>query len=142
MKKLQQLHDEIIKYINPKRVFTWAENINPNFQIDSLDDGFEISYQANFFLSGIKQNNDVIAHIVFFLALYDQYNAKPIFNTDVVNNNKIDLLIEIKLQEQANLIAANDGKWQVDSKKYNLVYEGFREVKNLNNFVEYHNKNL
>lgn len=141
MRKLQQLHDLLGQHVDSARIHSWAEDIKPDYQQDSLDDGFIVSYKANYLLSAISPSNSIIAHVVFYLAQFDQYNAKPIFNTDALNNNKVDVMLEIKLIEQANLTPSDDGVWLVAGKRYDLTFEGFTPEASDNNFVEFVNEN-
>ena len=141
MRKLQQLHDELIKHNTPERIHSWAEDIRPEYTADGLDDGFVVTYKANYLISGISQDNNIISQVVFFIGSFDQYNAKPVFNTDVINKGKIDLMIEVKLTEQANLVEDDNGDYLVNNKHFDLVYEGFSSNPVVNDFVEYANEN-
>lgn len=140
MRKLQQLHDLLTQHIDGARIHSWAEDIKANYQQDGLDDGFVVSYKANYLLSAISPSNNIIGQVVFYLAQFDRYNAKPVFNTDVINNEKIDLMIEVELIEQANLVEDDNGNYLVADKHFNLVYEGFSVKPVVADFVEYANE--
>lgn len=127
MKKLQELYDEIIKIegVNKAKILSWAEDIKPRFKGTAADDGFVINYAATFLIQSIAQNNQVMERITMFLSAADRYDSEPVFNTDVVNNGKIDLQLQINLDEQGDFVPSEDGTWLVNGVTCDLVYQGF-----------------
>ncbi len=127
MKKLQELFDEIIKIegVNKNKVLSWAEDIKPRFKGTAVDDGFVLNYTATFLIQAISQDNQVMERITMFLTTADRYDSEPVFNTDVINNGKIDLQLQINLEEQADFVANEDGQWLVNGEPSDLVYQGF-----------------
>ncbi|BAS67622.1 hypothetical protein [Bathymodiolus septemdierum thioautotrophic gill symbiont] len=88
---MQQLFDEIIKIngVNKNKVLSWTEDIRPAFKSTINDDGFVLTYTANFLIQSISQDNQVLEHITLFLSAVDRYDLEPVFNTDVINNGKL-----------------------------------------------------
>lgn len=127
MKKLQELFDEIIKIegVNKAKVLSWAEDIKPRFKGTAVDDGFVINYTATFLIQAISQNNQVMERITMFLTTNDRYDSEPVFNTDVMNNGKIDLQLQINLDEQGDFVPNEDGTWLVNGVTCDLIYQGF-----------------
>ena len=127
MKKLQELYDEIIKIegVNKAKVLSWAEDIKPRFKGTAVDDGFVINYTATFLIQSISQNNQVMERITMFLTTNDRYDSEPVFNTDVMNNGKIDLQLQINLDEQGDFVPSEDGTWLVNGVTCDLIYQGF-----------------
>lgn len=127
MKKLQELFDEIIKIegVNKAKVLSWAEDIKPRFKGTAVDDGFVINYTATFLIQSISQDNQVMERITMFLTLADRYDSEPVFNTDVMNNGKIDLQLQINLDEQGDFVPNEDGTWLVNGVTCDLIYQGF-----------------
>lgn len=127
MKKLQELYDEIIKIkgVNKAKVLSWAEDIKPRFKGTAVDDGFGLTYLATFLIQAIDQDNQVMERITMFLSAADRYDSEPVFNTDVVNNGKIDLELQINLEEQADFVPSEDGTWLVNGVTCDLIYQGF-----------------
>lgn len=135
MKKLQQLFDEIIKIdgVNKAKVLSWAEDIKPRFKSTAIDDGFVLTYTATFLIQSLSQDNQVMERVTMFLSGVDRDDLEPVFNTDVINNGKIDLMLEIELIEQANLIPGA-GDWVANGVNCELVYEGFDVLNNVTDF--------
>ena len=127
MKKLQELYDEIIKIegVNKAKVLSWAEDIKPRFKGTAVDDGFVMNYTATFLIQSISQNNQVMERITMFLTTNDRYDSEPVFNTDVMNNGKIDLQLQINLDEQGDFVPSEDGTWLVNGVTCDLIYQGF-----------------
>lgn len=127
MKKLQALFDEIIKIegVNKAKVLSWAEDIKPRFKGTAVDDGFVINYTATFLIQSISQDNQVMERITMFLTLADRYDSEPVFNTDVMNNGKIDLQLQVNLDEQGDFVPNEDGTWLVNGVTCDLIYQGF-----------------
>lgn len=139
MKKLQQLHDILVNHVTPARINSWAEDIVPTFQAGapSADNGFTIEYTASFLLSSVPVKNNIIAAVVFYLAQFDSYDSEPKFNTDALNDKKIDIMIQIKLKEDAVLVADASGDWAVNGEHFNLEYQGFKPQPDLVDFMEF-----
>lgn len=127
MKKLQALFDEIIKIegVNKAKVLSWAEDIKPRFKGTAVDDGFVINYTATFLIQSISQDNQVMERITMFLTAADRYDSEPVFNTDVMNNGKIDLQLQVNLDEQGDFVPNEDGTWLVNGVTCDLIYQGF-----------------
>jgi len=127
MKKLQELYDEILKIkgVNKAKVLSWAEDIRPRFKSTNVDDGFAMDYTAMFLMQSLEQDNQVIERITMFLTSADHYGSEPIFNTDVINNGKIDLQLQINLEEQADFVANENGEWLANGVASDLIYQGF-----------------
>ena len=127
MKKLQELYDEIIKIegVNKAKVLSWAEDIKPRFKGTAVDDGFVINYTATFLIQAISQDNQVMERITMFLSNADRYDSEPVFNTDVINNGKIDIQLQINLDEQGDFVPSEDGTWLVNGVTCDLIYQGF-----------------
>lgn len=137
--KMQQLHQVIVSVINNKgkdevnkdKLLTWVEDIRPKFQGMQANDGFIINYTAHFLMQSISASNQVMERITIFLSDNDRWNSEPIFHTDVLNKEKIDLHLQINLEEQSNFIeVANQEEecedcWLINGIKYNLVPKGF-----------------
>jgi hypothetical protein len=127
MKKLQELFDEIIKIegVNKDKVLSWADDIKPRFKGTAVDDGFVLNYAATFLIQSVSQNNQVMERITMFLTAADRYDSEPVFDTDVIHNGKIDLQLQINLEEQGDFVANENGQWLVNGVKCDLVYQGF-----------------
>jgi hypothetical protein len=138
MKKLQELYDEIIKIkgVNKAKVLSWAEDIRPKYKRTVVDDGFVLEYTATFLIQAIPQDNQIMERIAMFLSSADKYDSEPIFNTDVVNKGKIDLQLQVDIEEQANFVANAEGDWLVNGVKSDLVYDGF-DLPEIGDIIEF-----
>lgn len=127
MKKLQELYDEIIKIegVNKAKVLSWVEDIKPRFKGTAVDDGFVINYTAMFLIQSISQDNQVMERITMFLTAADRYDSEPVFDTDVMNNGKIDMQLQINLDEQGDFVPSENGTWLVNGVTCDLIYQGF-----------------
>lgn len=138
MKKQQQLFDEILKIkgVNKSNVLAWAENITTSYQATaSADDGFTQNYTAMFLIQALSSSNQIIERITMYLSKYDRHDSKPIFNTDILNNETIDLMFQIDLEEQAIFVKNEEsGEWSIDGVKHDLNYVGFTDD-DLNEFT-------
>lgn len=138
MKLLQSLTDHLLSNgIDSENLESWAEDGYLGFGCHVVEQGYEIKYVANFELSSVKyEPNMIFALIISWIQRATperdtQGLPPPMFFSERLDGKRYDIGVRIEFIEQYRFVESENGNWQIGGKTMELVSDALQEAQDL-----------
>lgn len=128
MKALQQLTELFTTFVaDAKNIELWAEDGELICTQGLLINGFDIKYTVIIDMSDVNiQPQTLMMHVVSWLNKYDVDRENkglplPSFATQLLDNGKCDIKMNVVIQESYSLEERAKGAWQQGEKRFDCV---------------------
>lgn len=113
------------KLVPDEKIEAWAEDGKLIFTPTTTQDGYEVTYTANFEMADVEVNP---VKLFMFVTYWMSKNIpdreqhglpEPDFFSEPLQNGRFDLGLKIEFREQINLVEDTEGDWLLsDGKRY------------------------
>ncbi|BBN59317.1 phage tail protein [Hydrogenovibrio marinus] len=140
---LQGLTDHLIKNgVPPERLESWAEDGELTTTMTFKEDGFERTYIANFEMSSVRMDPNVLdALVLSWLQIYDPGRDgkkldKPQFFCQPLDGGKYDIGYKIQFKETCKFVPSETGKWDIGGVKMSIE-TNYKEPESFGELLEF-----